>query len=105
MHTLHKAIYAWRLVLGIAWGALLNVAGWYVLALRARSADDLSLQLLWLGVAALAAGNFVFMAIVADRVISTHRRGALDLLEFATAGLMVFAALATAAIWLRGGEM
>lgn len=104
MQTLHKAIYAWRIVLGIAWGLLLNVAGWHVLAQRSGSADDLSLQW-WLGIMALAAGNFVFMAIVADRVIQTTRRGALDFVEFMTGGLMLLAALMCAALLLRGGGL
>lgn len=104
MHSLHKAMFAGRIVLGIAWGLLLNVAGWYVLALRAGSADDQRLQL-WVGVLALAAGNFVFMAIVAGRVIQTPRRGTLDVLEFSTGGLMLVAAVMSATLLLRGGGL
>lgn len=90
------------MLLGAAWGGLLHIGGLHVLALQARSTDDLHLQI-WLGVTALAAGNFVFMAIVADRVVQVRQRGPLDALEFATAALMVIGALATVSLWLRGG--
>lgn len=104
MQTLHKAIFAGQIVLGVAWGLLLNVAGWYVLALRAGSADDQRLQL-WVGVLALSAGNFVFMAIVAGRVIQPPKRGAMDMLEFATGGLMLVAAVMSATLLFRGGGL
>ena len=104
MHTLRKAIYAWSIALGIAWGLLLNVAGWHVLAQRTGSADDQTLRLC-LGIMALAAGNFVFMAIVADRVIQTPRRGPLDLLEFATGAAMLIAAAMSAALLLTAGGL
>lgn len=99
VNALHKAIFVWRLALGIAWGGLVLLGGLHALTLQARSAEDLQLQA-WLGVTAIAAGNFVFMAIVADRVVQVQRRGLLDALEFGTAGLMVIGAFATGFLWL-----
>ncbi len=86
----------------MAWGGLLNILGLYVLDLGARSADDRLLQVC-LGVTALAGGNFIFMAIVADRVIPAGPRGALDALELFMGGLMVLGALTMAALWMWGG--
>ncbi len=102
MHALHRAIYVWRIVLGVAWGGLLDICGLYVLSLTARSPDDRLLQMC-LGITALAAGNFIFMAIVADRVILYGPRGALDTVEFSTGGIMLAGALASAYVWVSGG--
>ncbi len=44
---------------------------------------------LWFGIASIAAGEFLFMYIVADRVFPRRRRVLSDLLEQATAGIFV----------------
>lgn len=44
---------------------------------------------LWFGIASIAAGEFLFMYIVADRVFPNRRRVLSDLLEQATAGIFV----------------
>lgn len=44
---------------------------------------------LWFGIASIAAGEFLFMYIVADRVFPRRRKILSDLLEQATAGVFV----------------
>jgi len=44
---------------------------------------------LWFGIASIAAGEFLFMYIVADRVFPRRRRVLSDLMEQATAGIFV----------------
>jgi hypothetical protein len=44
---------------------------------------------LWFGIAAIAAGEFLFMYIVADRLFPHRRRLLTDTLEQATAGIFV----------------
>jgi hypothetical protein len=44
---------------------------------------------LWFGIASIAAGEFLFMYLVADRVFPKRRRVLSDLLEQATAGIFV----------------
>ena len=44
---------------------------------------------LWFGIASIAAGEFLFMYIVADRAFPNRRRVLSDLLEQATAGIFV----------------
>ena len=44
---------------------------------------------LWFGIASIAAGEFLFMYIVADRVFPKRRKVLSDLMEQATAGIFV----------------
>lgn len=44
---------------------------------------------LWFGIAAIAAGEFLFMYIVADRLFPSRRKLVSDLLEQVTAGVFV----------------
>lgn len=44
---------------------------------------------LWFGIASIAAGEFLFMYIVADRLFPNRRRFLTDLVEQATAGIFV----------------
>ncbi len=98
MRLAHRTTILTLLALGSAWGLCLVLAGLHAMNLAFR-ADALDPVLISLGVAGVAAGNFVFMEVVADRILPASGRRLRDLAEIAAAGLMVFALAAAGAIW------
>jgi hypothetical protein len=55
--------------------------------------------LVGLGIAGIAAGNFVFMEVVADRLLQASRRRARDAAEMAVACVMIVSLAAAAVVW------
>lgn len=101
VRLVHRMFLFATLGLGVAWSACLMVAGLHAVVLAwAGAAGGLALG--WLGAAGVAAGNFVFMEVVADRVVRARRRKPMDLTEILTAGAMVLSLLLAAVVWFRG---
>lgn len=96
MRIAHQTMIATLLVFGASWGLCLVVAGLYALGLG-FGADRPDGVLVGLGVAGLSAGNFVFMEVVADRLLTSSGRRFRDATEMIAAGIMV-ASLAVAGI-------
>jgi hypothetical protein len=97
MRAAHTAIFSTLILLGVAWGGCLVVMGLFALAAEPTPGSPL----MWLGVSGIAAGNFVFMEVVADRVIRPARRRALDASEAGAACCFVLALAAAGALWFR----
>ncbi len=80
--------------------------GLYVLEQSDRSLAPIREDLaFWLGVVGIVAGNFIFMVLIADRVLAIRRRLAVDVIEaltgvgvLACVGALVFA-------WLTGESL
>jgi hypothetical protein len=86
-------------LLGVAWSACLVLSGLVALASAGRAAPFGPL-LFWAGVAGIAAGNFVFMEVVADRLVHPRRRRVLDAFELLMGGAMLVAVVMMSASWL-----
>lgn len=95
-----RAIMLSTLLLGTLWAGCLVVTGLYTLGLGGwRGGSSASW---WAGVAALAAGNFVFMEVVADRLMPAAPRPMITLCEAGAAATMLAALAVAAALWLGG---
>lgn len=99
MRLAHRTIVLTLLFLGWAWGSCLLLAGLHLLGLGLEPMEP-RLALILVGIAGLAAGNFVYMDVVADRLISAGRRKPMDLAEIAAASVMVLALMAAAGVSL-----
>lgn len=101
MATTHRVLHAGVILLGMAWAACLVGAGLHALTASVGS-DPAARWFLWLGVLGVAAGNFVFMEIVANRLVHPARRRFLDWLEFGTAALIIVSIVMSAMLWADG---
>jgi len=93
-----------QVIAALLWaGATHVLLGLYVLEQTERSLTPVRADLaLWLGALGVIAGNFIFMVLVADRILSFRKRLAVDLLE-AGVGLGVLACIAMLGFrWLTG---
>lgn len=88
------------LLFGAAWGMCLAVSGMYALGLGlGRGGSQPDAILVSLGVAGLAAGNFVFMEVVADRLVTGSGKRFRDATEILTAAAMMLSLGVSAVIW------
>jgi len=91
-------------VLGLSWAGCLSLLGIHALTLsRATPLGVGASVVLWLGVFLVSAGNFVFMELVADRVLQIKRRLILDIFELLVAVVMLLAGAAFVSFWLISG--
>ncbi|MBL8745364.1 MAG: hypothetical protein JNK58_03300 [Phycisphaerae bacterium] len=98
MRVAHQTTIVMLLFCGAAWGVCLAVAGLYALGLGFH-ADRPDGVLIGLGAAGVSAGNFVFMEVVADRVLTSPPRRLRDATEMIAAGIMVVSLASAGAIW------
>lgn len=98
MHLAHRSIVAALLLLGVAWAMCLILAGLHAFRLGFRG-ETTDLFLVLLGIAGVAAGNFVFMEVVADRLVTPASRRTQDAAEITAAGLMILALAVSAVLW------
>lgn len=98
MRIAHQTMIVTLLLFGASWGLCLAVAGLYALGLglAGNRPDGV---MVGLGVAGLAAGNFVFMEVVADRLLTSSGRRFRDATEMTTAAMMVCSLAAAGVIW------
>ncbi len=99
MRIMQGGILLGRIVLGAVWAMLLVVAGLAVI-LNPGLREMIGPAALWLGTAGIAAGTFVFMFVVADRLCPVANRGPIDAVELLVAGVMIVAFLAALVAWL-----
>lgn len=85
---------------GGAWGGCLVLAGLWAIR-HALSTEPTGALALCLGMAGVFAGNFIFMEIVADRLVSPRPRRAADLIESLSATAMIVSLVASAVIWFQ----
>lgn len=103
MATLRQLLLGVLIGAGLVWAGSLHLLGLHTLTLfRANSGGNAIHVFLWLGVFLLLASNFVFMELVADRVIQVRRRGLLDGVELVTAAGMMLAVGLFVSMWLLG---
>lgn len=84
-----------RVVLGTLWGGVLVVCGLWLVGgpsgfwpIAAGSAfDRAGVPAWWAGIASVAAGQFVFLAVAADRLCPMNNRRLADLLQTAWTGV------------------
>lgn len=103
VRLVQRVILGGVVVLGVAWGLCIGVPGIRGVVLAASEGGGPRDFRLWLGLAGIAAGQFVFMEVVADRLVRVGRRAALDAVEFATGGVMVVLFGVGATLWTIGG--
>lgn len=96
------ALRAGLLVGGTIWAGALVIAGVRMLLWRGGEAPPMTDVLLWAGVTAIIAGEFVFMALVADRVVP-GMRGRLRELPQLIVGGMCMAGISWSLFLLFGG--
>lgn len=93
---------SFRVLLGTLWGGVLVVCGlWLVGGPRGlmpsawNGAHGGAASAWWAGVACLAAGQFVFLAVVADRLCPMNNRRLADVLQTAWTGVFALGVLGT----------
>lgn len=94
-----RAILLSTLVLGALWAACLVLTGLYAMGLSGGWGAGRSATW-WAGLAAVAAGNFVFMEVVADRLTPAAPRPMINICEAFAALAMLGALALAAALWL-----
>lgn len=103
MATLRQLLLGVLIVAGLVWAFSLHLLGMHALTTFRTESDGTALYvLLWLGVFLLLASNFVFMELVADRVVPVHSRGLLDAVELTTAAGMTLSVGMCLSMWLLG---
>lgn len=103
VRLIQRTILAGVVVLGVTWGLCIGVPGVRGVVLAMSEGEGLRDFRLWLGLSGIAAGQFVFMEVVADRLVRVGRRAALDAVEFLTGGVMVVLFGVGATLWTIGG--
>jgi len=100
MHNIRLAAFFGRILFGTLWASLLIIPS---LTLRVRrDGSATSGYALWLSLAGITAGNYVFMYVVADRLCRVKDRRLVDAVELATLVVFVLAIVLTIALWLAG---
>jgi hypothetical protein len=100
MDNIRLVAFFGRLLFGSLWGLLLLIPS--LALLRWRADADAGSYVLWLSIAGITAGNYVFMYVVADRLCRVKERWAVDMVEMATLVLFLVAIALTVALWLAG---
>jgi len=96
-----RIAFSVALVFGLCWSTCLAVLGLFALDASHRGPLNGPLFVA-LGVGALAAGNFVFMELVANRLVPQSRRRMADSLEFAAAVAALLSILLSLMLWYDG---
>ena len=91
-----------RVVLASAWAALLALAGLWSIGIGAQRLPALGRGWHVFGLTALCMGQFVFAALVADRLFP-HASVRLAMAFEATAAVGFIAGLVVMAVWIIGG--
>lgn len=100
---MHRATVAALASLGTLWAAVLVVGGAMLATLGPRHWPDMGSASLLAGLTAVAAGEFVFLAIVGDRLFPASRRTLLGAGELMFGGAFVLGAIGTVAALLAAG--
>lgn len=79
--VVQRTILIGTLSLGTLWAACLVATGLWAMG----GSGQETWMLFWAGGAGVAAGNFVFMEVVADRLLPRARRGIVDAVELLVA--------------------
>lgn len=98
MDKIRLVAFFGRILFGSLWASLLLIPS---LALM-RWQGDAGAYVLWLSIAGITAGNYVFMYVVADRLCRVKERWAVDMVEMATLVVFVIAMALTVVLWLAG---
>ncbi len=101
MNTLRLFPFFGRILLGTVWSSLLLILS-LRLAVDRFNDPGAGAYVIWLAIAGIAAGNFVFMYVVADRLCRVKERWPVDLVEFATLVVFGFSTVITIVLWLTG---
>ena len=103
MATIHRLLLGLLVGVGLIWAGSLHLLGLHSLTYFKTDPSRSPMHvLLWLGVFLVFASNFVFMELVADRVIPIKRRAVLDGVELMTAAGMMLAMGMFVSMWLLG---
>lgn len=100
---MHRATVAALAALGTLWAAVLVVGGAVLATLGPGHWPEMGLGSLLAGLTAVAAGEFVFLAIVGDRLFPASRRTLLGAGELIFGGAFVLGAIGTVAALLAAG--
>lgn len=100
MHNIRLAAFFGRVLFGTLWASLLLIPSLTLLARRGGA--DATGYALWLSVAGITAGNYVFMYVVADRLCRVKERRLVDAVELATLVVFVLAIALTITLSLAG---
>lgn len=100
MHNVRLAAFYGRILFGTLWASLLLIPSMSLL--RWREDAGATSYVLWLSVAGITAGNYVFMYVVADRICRVKERWLVDAVELGTLVVFVIAICLTIALWLAG---
>lgn len=101
MTTAQRLAFSMAVLFGLSWSACLAVLGLFALDASRRGPFNGPLFIA-LGVGALAAANFVFMELVANRLVPQSRRRMADSLEFAAAAAALLSILLSLMLWSDG---
>ncbi|MDX2116170.1 MAG: hypothetical protein SFZ24_11220 [Planctomycetota bacterium] len=99
MRMLPAVAFVSVIAFGLAWSGCLVLVGLHALS-RGPAGTPARDVLLCLGIAAIAAGNFVFMEVVADRIVRPARHWPIDAVQTLTALSMLGGLGAALSIWL-----
>ncbi len=99
----HRATLVALAILGTLWAAVLVVGGAMVATVGPSRWPGLSLAAVLGGLTAIAAGQFVFLAIVGERMFPGSRRTVLGWGELLFGGAFVAGAMGTLAAILAAG--
>ena len=100
---MHRATVLALAALGTLWAAVLVVGGAMVATWGPRHWPEMGSVGLLAGLTAIAAGEFVFLAIVGDRLFPASRRTLLGAGEFFFGGAFLLGAIGTVAALLAAG--
>lgn len=101
MPLLRRALSAMLITLAMAWAACLTLLGIHALTVfRDETNHSVLSVVLWLSVFFITSGNFVFMELVADRLIRIRRRIVLDAVELIVAAAMIVSVGMFVSLWL-----
>jgi len=100
MHNVRLAAFFGRILFGTLWASLLLIPS--LTLLRWRGEADATSYVLWLSIAGITAGNYVFMYVVADRLCRVKERRLVDAVELSTLVVFVIAIGLSIALWLAG---
>ncbi|MBL0926855.1 MAG: hypothetical protein IBJ11_04280 [Phycisphaerales bacterium] len=98
-------ILAARVAIGTAWGGAVMMLGMYFLMSPpgGPSRPFWDRPEPWFGLMAAMWGTWIFMCVVADRVVAVRRRGPADAVQFGTLGASIVALAMGLHAWMNLG--